>query len=127
LAFGLPAVPVVVFLAREGRPPVFLDLFPVYSGGPFEALGGPVFSTLLIVFAVVCAAEVMAGWLLWKRRWAGGVLGLALVPVGAIFWVGFALPGPVIIAVIRTALLLRGWPRLVRVRRQRHEHHEGPV
>ena len=69
----------------------------------------------------------MAGWLLWKRRWAGGVLGLALVPVGAIFWVGFALPGPVIIAVIRTALLLRGWPRLVRVRRQRHGHHEGPV
>ena len=124
LAFGLPAVPVAVFLAREGRLPVFLDLFPMYSG-PFEAWGRSVFTVLLVLSAVTCAAEVVAGWLLWQRRRMGAVLALALVPVTAIFWVGFALPLPPLAAVIRTALVLSGWHGLEKARGSLHDNSIG--
>jgi len=40
------------------------------------------------------------------------VLGLTLLRVGAMFWWGFALPIPTILAVVRTALILLYWSRL---------------
>ena len=45
----------------------------------------------------MCAAEVVAGILLWKRRRAGLWLSLALLPLEAAYWIGFALPfGPLL-------------------------------
>ncbi|MEJ2886936.1 hypothetical protein [Actinomycetospora aeridis] len=109
LAFGLPAIPVAIFVIATGRLPVLLDLFPVY-GGPFEILGPAVLAALLVAFAAVCGVEIVAGRLLWRERRRGGVVGLAFLPIQAVFWFGFALPVPVIIAVVRVPLLLYGWP-----------------
>jgi hypothetical protein len=39
-SFGLPSVPVAVYLLTHGRLPWFLDLFPMY-GGPVDAWVGP--------------------------------------------------------------------------------------
>ncbi len=63
---------------------------------------------LLIVFALVCATEVVAVWLLWRGRRAGIVLALVLLPVEIAFWIGFALPFGPPLAVVRT-----GFPGLV--------------
>ena len=31
-AFGVPAIPVAAYLLKNGRLPIFLDLFPMYGG-----------------------------------------------------------------------------------------------
>jgi hypothetical protein len=47
-----------------------------------------------------------ARWL-WRGRRRGAVLALGLVPVGAVFWWGFALPYPPMAALARTVLIVR--------------------
>jgi len=48
---------------------------------------------------------VVVGWLLWRRRRAGVVLGFALLPVEFTFWIGFALPFGYIVGIARPAFL----------------------
>jgi len=71
--------------------------------GPFETVGIPTSVPLLVAFALVCAAEVVAAVLLWRGRRAGTVLALVLLPVEFAFWIGFALPFGPLLAVVRTA------------------------
>jgi hypothetical protein len=70
------------------------------------------------LFLVVCAAELVSGWLLWRCRRAGAVLALALLPVEFAFWIGFALPLGPPAGLARTALILLGWSSLSRRRAQ---------
>lgn len=94
LGFGVPAVYGTAYFARHGDVWQFLG-FPTYGAGPFEAIGIRTTAPLLAGFTAVCATEVLAGTLMWKRRSAGLWLSLALLPVEAAYWVGFALPlGP---------------------------------
>jgi hypothetical protein len=67
---------------------------------------------LLAAFLLVCAAEVVAGWLLWRCRRGGGVLALALMPLELAFWVGFALPLGPPAGLARIALILLEWRSL---------------
>ena len=73
---------------------------------------------LLLVYSGVVLAAVLSGWLLWKMRKAGAVLNLGLLPVEAVFWVGFALPIPWLFGIARVALVALAWPELSRSRRQ---------
>ena len=50
--------------------------------------------------------------MIWRGRRSGAVLNLALLPVEAIFWVGFALPIPWLCGAARVALLAAGWKSL---------------
>jgi hypothetical protein len=111
LGFGLPAVACIRSLANgQGIPIVFG--FPAYGGGPFERSGIETTIPLVAAFLVVCCLELVAAWLLWDGRAAGAWLSLALIPAGAVFWWGFALPFPPLFAIARTALLLYGWATL---------------
>jgi len=86
--------------------------FPTYGDGPFDRHGISTTTTLLVAFLAVCVIEVVAGVRIWGKHLDGAVLALALLPVEAVFWWGFALPFPPIFAVVRTVLLLgwwRGW------------------
>ena len=67
---------------------------------------------LVALFLLVCLLEGLAGWLLWNGHVSGGVLALALLPVGAVFWWGFDLPYPPLAAAARTSLILVGWHEL---------------
>ncbi len=105
--FGLPTIPVAMFLLRQGRLPVFAGLFETY-GGPWSArLQQRTFKMLLMAFLAVTLVAAWAAWLLWKgSKKAGAVLALVLLPVEAVFWVGFALPIPWLIGVARVAYLV---------------------
>ena len=92
-AFGVPAVPVSVYLLQHGEVPMFMDLFPMY-GGPWDVIEDGAFVALLMGLLVVILAAAWVAWLAWKGVRAGVVLGLALLPVEAVFWFGFALPFP---------------------------------
>src|SRR5688572_24089325 len=86
--------------------------FPAYGRGPFERVGIATTVPLLAAFLIVCILEAVAGFLLWGGYMSGAVLSLVLLPVGGIFWWGFALPFPPIFALIWTFLILLGWQTL---------------
>ena len=67
---------------------------------------------LLLVYFGLALAAVVSGWLLWEMRKAGAVLNLGLLPVEAIFWVGFALPVPWLFGIARVTLVALAWQEL---------------
>jgi hypothetical protein len=56
--------------------------------------------------------EAVAGTLLWSGQRNGAILALVLLLPGAVFWVGFDLPYPPIIALVRTVLIVLSWSSL---------------
>ena len=110
--FGLATIPVAMYLLRRGRLPVFAGLFETY-GGPWSArLQQRTFIVLLMAFFTVTLVATWAAWLLWNGSKAGAVLALALLPIEAFFWVGFALPIPWLIGVARVAHIALAWKAL---------------
>jgi len=106
--FCIPAIRNLIF----GRPIPMVMGLPAYGRGPFERVGIPTTIPLLAVFLLVCILEAVAGFLLWGAYKSGAVLALVLLPVGGVFWWGFALPIPPIFAVVWTILILLGWQTL---------------
>jgi len=76
--FGLPCIYAIWYFADHGQVWTFLD-FPTYGDGPFADNGIRTTIPLLVAFLVVCAAEVVLGWLLLARAtsWLRTQLGAA--------------------------------------------------
>lgn len=111
IGFGVFCVPAIRNLL-SGRDIPFVMGFPAYGRGPFERAGIPTTVPLLLAFLLVCLLEAVAGILLWGGYRSGAILALALVPVGAVFWWGFALPIPPVFAAFWTLFILLSWPAL---------------
>ncbi|MFZ0546990.1 MAG: hypothetical protein WAM60_16195 [Candidatus Promineifilaceae bacterium] len=111
LGFGIFCIPAIGNLLN-GRDIPYVMGFPAYGKGPFERVGIPTTVPLLAGFLLVCILEALAGWLLWEGYKTGAILSLVLIPAGAVFWWGFALPIPPLFAVIRTVLILLSWQSL---------------
>jgi hypothetical protein len=110
--FGLPAPLVAAYLLSEGRLPSFLGLFDMYGGPWSSRVDDRTFVALLAAFLGVAVLNGWSGWLLWRGRRSGAVLNLALIPLEAGFWIGFALPLPWPVAVARVALVAASWSYL---------------
>jgi hypothetical protein len=110
--FGVPAVPVAVYLMTEGRLPTFLGLFDMYGGPWSSRLKPEQFVALLTAFLVPTGMAAWSAWGVWRGRKAGAVVNLAVLPFEAIFWLGFALPIPWLAGVARVTLLAAGWRAL---------------
>lgn len=112
VGFGAPGIYAIWHLARHGDIARFMG-YPTYGEGVFDRkFGVRTTVPLLSAFALACAAECRAGWLLWNRQRSGGILALALLPVESVFWIGFSLPLGPVAGAARTALVLTGWPSL---------------
>lgn len=107
--FGLPAPFVAAYLVREGRLPNFLGLFDMYGGPWSDSVQQRTFVALLAAFLGVSTINAWSGWLIWRGRRSGAALNLGLLPVEAIFWVGFALPIPWLFGAARVGLLAASW------------------
>ena len=82
-------------------------------GGPWSSrYGYDTLVMLLMGFLIVTLAAACAAWLLWMGSKAGGVVTLLLLPIEAVFWVGFALPFPFVFGAARAALVARAWSSL---------------
>lgn len=110
--FGGSALPVAAYLHSNGKLPSFFGMFDMFAGPWFERLPRERFRVLLLVFPAVTAVAASSGLELWKGRKRGGALNLALLPVEAVFWTGFALPIPVVVGLARVALVLVSWKDL---------------
>jgi hypothetical protein len=104
--FGLPAPPIAAYLLMYRELPEVFGLFRAYGGGFFESLSPETFAVLLCAYFLLSAAEAYCGKLLWNGARAGAVLALALLPPEIVFWLGFALPIPLFLALIRLVLLV---------------------
>jgi hypothetical protein len=103
--FGVPAVPVAIFLAQKGRLPSLWGLFDMYAGPWSSRLTDDRVIALLLTYAGLVLVAVWSGWLLWRGRKAGAALNLGLLPLEAVFWIGFALPIPWLFGIARIALV----------------------
>ena len=110
--FGLSTIPVALYLARRGPLPSFFGLFDMYGGPWSSRFSHRTFVWLLMAFLVLALAVAWAAWLLWNGSKVGGVLALAILPVEAVFWIGFALPIPWILGVARVILVVLAWRSL---------------
>ena len=109
--FGLPAVPVSVYLLRRGSLPWFGNLFPMY-GGPWSGrVRDEHFVGLLLSYLGLMALVAWAAGRVRRGSRRGAVVSVGLLPVEAVFWLGFALPIPWVLGAARVALLLAAWPR----------------
>lgn len=116
--FGVPAAPVAIFLAENGRLPSLWGMFDMYAGPWSTQLAPDRVIVLLLAYAGLVLAVVWSGCLLWKMRKGGAVLNLGLLPLEAVFWIGFALPIPWLFGVARVALVALAWPELAGSRGQ---------
>jgi hypothetical protein len=105
LGFGLPDVFGIRYFAQHGNVWTLMG-FPTYGNGPFARVGIPTTVPLLVAFLVVCVAELVMGWLLWRGRRSGTVLAFALLPFELAFWVGFALPFGFVFGAARSVLVI---------------------
>jgi hypothetical protein len=110
--FGAPTVPVAVYLLQRGRLPSFFGMFDMYAGPWSKRLEDGPFVVLLISFLPVTAAAAWAARRVWRGSRRGAVISLALLPLEAVFWIGFALPIPWMIGAARVALLAAARRRL---------------
>jgi hypothetical protein len=60
MGFGLPCLVGIIHLRRTGEVWTFMG-FPTYGDGPFQRVGIPTSTGLLIAFLGVCLVEVAAG------------------------------------------------------------------
>ena len=111
VGLGVFCIPAIRNLLMGQGIPMVMG-FPAYGGGPFERAGLPTTVPLLVAFLLVCVLEALAGVLLWGAQRSGAVLALVLLPLGGVFWWGFALPIPPIFALIWTLLILLNWQAL---------------
>lgn len=105
LGFGLPGIFGIRHFARTGEVWTFMG-FPTYGKGPFERIGIPTSTPLLVGFVAVCLAEVVLGGMILADAPGAKVLALALLPVELAFWIGFALPLGPPLGIARTVLVL---------------------
>ena len=117
--FGLSTIPVALHLQETGRLPSFFGQFDMYGGPWFGTLPPDQFRERLMAFLGVTAAAGATGMALLRWPRAGGAANLALLPVEAVFWTGFALPIPWLLGAARVALVIRSWRQLAGVRRNR--------
>lgn len=78
---------------------------PTYGDGPFERIGIPTSVPLLTGFVAVCAAELVMGSMLWGRKRGARRLAVGLLPLEVAYWVGFALPGGLVLGLLRTGVV----------------------
>ena len=105
MGFGLPCLFGIMHFRRTGEVWTFMG-FPTYGGGPFQRVGVPTSTGLLLAFLGVCLLEVAVGAMVWADAPGAGLLSLVLLPFEFAFWIGFALPAGPPLAIARTVLIL---------------------
>ncbi len=111
LAFLISSPLVVIYILRKRELPVVFGI-EALSGPISDRLGLDAVIAASVPWAIVNGLELVTGYWLWKSRKKGGKLGLILFPAGLIFWIGYLLPGPLVIGPLRVLLLARGWKTL---------------
>jgi hypothetical protein len=107
VGFSLALPPILTAISRTGQLPTAFGI-RLLGGGPFEAFGTARIVQLGWAYFAVSLVQLPATLLLWRFRRSGAALTLALFPLEAAAWIGFALPFPPPPALARLALIVAG-------------------
>jgi len=77
--FGLPAIPVSIYLLQRGRLPTFWGLFEMYGGPRSAQLLDQSLVLRLNALLLVTVVAAWSGWLIWKGLRTGAMLNLGLL------------------------------------------------
>ena len=111
VGFGVFCPTAIWSLSHGNGVPIVMG-FPAYGNGPFERIGIRSTASLVAAFLVVCVLEGVSAWMLWGGSRSGAILAMVLIPIGAVFWWGFALPYAWILEAAIGVLILLGWSTL---------------
>lgn len=110
VGFGLSSLGASLYLARSGSLPVVAG-FRAFSG-PFERIGWPAFTWMLVLFGVLSLLELLPAVWLWRGLKAGAIAGVLLSGVNLVFWSGFDLPYAHLTGLLRVLFVAVGWKTL---------------
>ncbi|MBI4416127.1 MAG: hypothetical protein HY557_03995, partial [Euryarchaeota archaeon] len=102
----------VLYVLENQRLPVIFGFGTDSHLLPSGSLGLDAIVGFRLLFAFVSALEILVGYWLWRSLKKGGKLAVVLFPLSMFFYVGFGLPGPVIIGPLRLLLIASGWKAL---------------
>ena len=111
LGFLLANVPIIAHMISRRSFPVVFGI-PLMGSSYTERLGMDFMIAASVIFQVVSALDVLAGYWLWKSDKRGVRLGLALLPIGLPFWILFQLPIFLVLGPLRAIALAIGWKSL---------------
>jgi len=102
---------VLLYVASNRDLPIIFGFRPG-AGRIYDVFGRDGAIVGLGLFAAVWALSILAGFWLWKSRRKGAILGAITIALGPIFWYGFGLPIPPLIAALQLGLIAAGWRSL---------------
>ncbi len=118
ILFFLTGIPLPIFVSYTALYVLENQQLPIifgiraFGGGFIEGLGPDALVAFGLVFAFVGALELLVGYWLWGSLKKGGQLAVILFPMSMFFWVGFLLPGPMLIGPLRLLLIASEWKTL---------------
>ena|SRR6266508_518254 len=101
----------MLYVLENQRLPIIFGI-RAFGGGFIEGLGPDALVAFGFLFVFVSAMELAGGYWLWRSLKKGGKLAVVLFPVSMFLWVGFLLPGPMLIGPLRLFLIASGWKAL---------------
>jgi hypothetical protein len=111
LGFGIGSAVVLPYMVQTRELPIIFG-FRASGGGFIEGWGIDALIVAQALLLAVSLLEIVTGYVLWKSRRWGAMLGLSLFPVSFVLAVGLLLPVRLVIDPLRVALLLAGWKAL---------------
>lgn len=106
--FLLANIPIIGHMISRRSFPVVFGI-PLMGSSYTERLGMDFMIAASIVFQVVSALDVLAGYWLRRTDKRGLKLGVALLPIGLPFWILFELPIFLVLGPLRAIALAIGW------------------
>jgi hypothetical protein len=110
--FGVPAVPVSIWVAHNDTLPTFENFFPMYGGPWWSLFQSGTFTVVLFEFLTLTLVAASTAVPLWKGSKHAAAVNAAMLPVEAVFWYGFGLPIPWFIGLARATLIALAWRAL---------------
>jgi hypothetical protein len=111
LGFGIGSAFVLPYMVQNRELPIIFGI-RASGGGFIEGWGIDALIIAQALLLVVSLLEIVAGYVLWKSRRWGAMLGLGLFPVSFVLAIGLLLPAKLVVDPFRVALLLAGWKTL---------------
>lgn len=101
----------ILYITAHGELPRFFGIRSL-SGPISEMYGVDAALAAQVPYGALHLLGVVAGYLLWRSKRLGGVLGIAVIALSSLFWIGFAVPYGPLIGIPIVYLIVAGWKTL---------------